>query len=249
MTKHYKTEEEFLAHFKANTHDNMLFSIDPVIFTIKDQRLHVLMVKRNNFPFKGAWALPGGRIDKERSESIEDAVRLKLLEKTGLDHAYFEQVMTDGGKEMDPRGWSITTVYLALVRHEDAVLEENKTGELVAWQPVDALDEIGSIAFWHRKLIDASLSRLQDKITYTDLPANLMPASFTIRQLRMAYETILGIEITRQAFVKRANQLIDKGLLVDTGEISDEVGRPAKLYKYVPEKTPHVFSHSMNKTK
>ena len=249
MSEHYKTEAEFLKAFQANTHDTILYSIDPVIFTIKEQSLHVLMVKRKSYPFKDAWALPGGRIDKGESKTIEDAVRLKLLAKTRLDHAYFEQVMTDGGKEMDPRGWSITTVYFALVRYEDVVLEENQTRELVAWQPVEALNSLSSIAFWHHKLINASLERLRNKITYTDLPANLMPKVFTIRQLRMAYEVILDTEITRQAFVKRANHLIDKGLLVDTGEISDEVGRPAKLYEYVPESTPHVFSHSMNKTK
>tara|TARA_R110002072_G_scaffold302794_1_gene488798 strand:- start:36364 stop:37128 length:765 start_codon:yes stop_codon:yes gene_type:complete len=249
MTKNYNSEEAFLADFKANEFDQILFSIDPVIFTIKDKKLHVLMVQRSNFPFKDSWALPGGRIDKLKSENIEEAVRLKLLAKTGLDHAYFEQVLTDGGKTMDPRGWSLTTVYLALVRYEDVVLGDNETGETVAWQPIDKLEELPSIAFWHHKLIKASLSRLRDKITYTDLPANLMPEVFTIRQLRMAYEAILDIEITRQAFVKRANHLIDKGLLIDTGEISDEVGRPAKLFKYVPEETPHVFSHAMTKTK
>ena len=247
MTQYYKSEDDYLKDFKANEFDQVLFSIDPVIFTIKDKKLHVLMVQRNSFPFKHAWALPGGRIDKQKSENIEDAVRLKLLAKTGLDHAYFEQVLTDGGKTMDPRGWSLTTVYLALVRYEDVQLTKNETGESVAWQAVDKLETLPLIAFWHHKLIHASLTRLRDKITYTDLPANLMPEVFTIRQLRMAYEAILDIEITRQAFVKRANQLIDKGLLVDTGDMSDEVGRPAKLFKYRPEEKPHVFSHAMTK--
>lgn len=249
MKNKYESEDGFLENFKASEFDQMLFSIDPVIFTIKDNRLHVLMVQRNNFPFKGAWALPGGRVDKQVADTIEEAVRLKLLDKTGLDHAYFEQVMTDGGKSMDPRGWSITTVYLALVRYEDVTFAENKTGETVAWHPVDQLDKLPSIAFWHQKLIKASLTRLRDKITYTDLPTNLMPEMFTIRQLRMAYEAILNIEITRQAFVKRANHLINEGLLIDTGQTLEDGGRPAKLFKYVPKEAPHIFSHTMSKTK
>ena len=200
MKNEYESEDAFLENFKASEFDQMLFSIDPVIFTIKDNRLHVLMVKRNNFPFKGAWALPGGRIDKQAADTIEEAVRLKLLDKTGLDHAYFEQVITHGGKSMDPRGWSITTVYLALVRYEDVTFAENKTGETVAWHPVDQLDQLPSIAFWHQKLIKASLARLRDKITYTDLPTNLMPEMFTIRQLRMAYEAILNIEIILKSY-------------------------------------------------
>ena len=247
MKKTEQSEAEFLKSYTPNEYDQVLFSIDPVVLTLIDDRLHVLLVKRSIHPYKGLWSLPGGRVDQHHCEDIQSAVRQKLKAKTGLDQPYFEQVFTDGGLHMDPRGWTVTTVYMALVRYEDVELCDNETGEEVMWHPTDALTELLPMAFWHVKLVGSVLDRLKDKINYTDLPIIFMPDTFTIRKLRMAYEAILDAPITRQNFIKRSDKLKKLGLIVEAGlgDETESAGRPARRYRYVPDDGPHVFSHSM----
>lgn len=223
--------------------DWLLFSVDPVIFTIKDSCLQVLLVKRKRAPFVGRWSLPGGRVDKLHCANLAEAVRKKLFEKTGLDQVYFEQVFTDGGKDMDPRGWSLTTVYLALVWFDSIRLDKNQTGEEVRWHPVDQLNTLGEFAFWHKQIIEKTVRRLQDKVTYTDLPLRFMPEKFTIRDLRIAYEVILNQKLPRPSFAKR---ILDAGILTDTGEKESSSHRPAPLYSYKPEKDTYIFPRALN---
>ncbi|HEY5996187.1 MAG TPA: NUDIX domain-containing protein, partial [Candidatus Deferrimicrobiaceae bacterium] len=100
--------------------------VDVVIFTILDDRLQVLLVQRPDRPddpFPSAWALPGGFIHVERDATLEDAARRKLLEKTGIASGYLEQLGSFGSRDRDPRGWSVTTVYFALISSEGVVLE------------------------------------------------------------------------------------------------------------------------------
>lgn len=244
-----KSETEWLEEFQPNEFDTVLFSVDPVIFTIKNKQLCVLLVKRKYHPYSGRWALPGGRVDKTKCSNLEEAVRAKLFAKTGLEQAYFEQIETEGNSFMDPRGWSVTTTYMALARFDDVLLSSNETGEDVEWQPVNKLDELGELAFWHNSFIDAALQRLRDKITYTDLPVYLVSKRFTIRQLREAYEVLLDKPITRQVFNKRADKLIKEGVLIDTGDkTTEDGGRPAPVYKAKEKDSAHIFDRTMKRS-
>ena len=62
------TEKAFLKNYNIHDFEIPLTTVDMAIFTIKDERLHVLLVKRAKHPAIGKWALPGGFIDL--SESI-----------------------------------------------------------------------------------------------------------------------------------------------------------------------------------
>ena len=70
----------------------VILEVDVVTFAIRDGRLHVLLVKRSQAPFAGAWALPGARLAS--GERLADAARRALVERTGLDIAYLEQLFT-----------------------------------------------------------------------------------------------------------------------------------------------------------
>lgn len=218
--------------------DTVLFSVDPVIFSLVNGVLSVLLVQRTAEPFAGKWGIPGGRVDKAACSTLLDAALGKLKEKTGLTQSYLEQVCTEGGPDMDPRGWSASVVYMALVRHEDAEIDLSSPARWVPIQEAFNLD----LAFWHKSFIEASYNRLRDKVLYTDLPIDLMPPIFTLAALRKAYEAIIQQPLHRQSFAKRMQ---DAGILVDTGEKETGNSRPAALYKRNDASKPYIFPRAL----
>lgn len=212
-----------------NPVDIVLFSVDPVIMTLIDDNLHVLAVKRTSEPFKGLWGLPGGRVDKA-CKNLDEALALKLKQKTGLDSIYFEQLQTYGSNEMDPRGWSVTTAYLSLV-HKDSIdfIALPESHSRPEWIPLKSVVN-GKIemAFWHKQIISDAFERLKSKSLYTDLPANLMAPLFTIATLRSAYEAILGCELTRQSFAKRMESA---NIFIKTDKVELGSHRAPPLYR------------------
>src|SRR5580700_9145914 len=95
-----------------------LTTVDVVIFSVRAEDLTVLLVQRpseSGEPFPGKWALPGGFIDAARDSDLEACARRKLVEKTGIDPPYLEQLGSVGNATRDPRGWSVTHVYFALM--------------------------------------------------------------------------------------------------------------------------------------
>src|SRR5258708_2861229 len=95
-----------------------LTTVDVVIFAVSDDALRVLLVQRpagENEPFSNFWALPGGFVDIERDRDLEACAIRKLKEKTGMVSPYLEQLGSWGSAGRDPRGWSATHAYFALM--------------------------------------------------------------------------------------------------------------------------------------
>ena len=109
------TDDEFLKSYSAKDYDAPLCSVDICVFAVEDDELKVLLVKRSAPPFKDRWALPGGFNNLNKDKSIEDTAFRKLFEKTGVRSPYLEQVKTIGNSKRDPRGWSVTVLYFALI--------------------------------------------------------------------------------------------------------------------------------------
>ena len=218
--------------------DWVLFSVDPVILTFHRGELSVLLVKREREPCKGLWGLPGGRVDKEQCTDLAEALRLKLKQKTGIDHLYFEQLGTYGAELMDPRGWSVTTAYLALTYEGDLKIESTENTETMTWMAIREVNALEDMAFWHKRIIQDACSRLRDKSLYTDLPVNFMPQTFTYPALKSAYEKIIGIEIKRQGFARRMDS---SNIFEDTGEREEGSNRPSPLYRKTKRGGAHVF--------
>ena len=81
--------------------------------TTREDRPRVLLIRRKKAPFAGSWAMPGGFVDE--NERLEDAARRELEEETGVKVAELEQLFTAGDPGRDPRGWTVSVVYLAQV--------------------------------------------------------------------------------------------------------------------------------------
>ena len=102
---------------------------DVVLFTIQDERLLVLLIRRAHDPFRGHWALPGGFIDID--EDLETSARRELAEETGLSGMYIEQLCTVGTPGRDPRERVISVVYFGLVPYETVAPKAASDAEAV----------------------------------------------------------------------------------------------------------------------
>jgi ADP-ribose pyrophosphatase YjhB (NUDIX family) len=238
MSKNYITEEDFLRDYNPNDFARPSTSVDTVIFTVMEGDLHVLLVKRAEYPFKDFWALVGGFIDLEEDENIETTAKRKLEEKTGVKTPYLEQFGTIGNKIRDPRGWSVTTIYFALIPSHNIQLKAGKAASDIRWSKVKNGKVKEKLAFDHAKILEECTERLRSKVLYTSLPVHLMPEDFTLGELQKVYETIIGKKIDHKSFRRR---IMSADILEETAEMRHESGRPAQLYKLKKNHGTHFF--------
>lgn len=200
-------------------------TVDIIIFTIKDNTLNVLLVKRNIWPFKGYWAIPGGFVGMK--EKLEDAARRELLEETNVKDVYLEQLYTFGNPGRDPRTRVITVAYFALVNADKFKLKASADVVDAQWFCVYKLSKL---AFDHAKILDYALARLRAKLEYTTIAFQLLPDKFTLTQLQKTYEIILDKKLDKRNFRKK---ILGLGLVKDTNKIQKDVAhRPARLVSF-----------------
>jgi len=204
-------------------------TVDLVIFTMRRDELHVLLIERGNEPFRGALALPGGYV-RDR-ETLDQAALRELGEETGLDgrRLHLEQLRTYGDPGRDPRSRVITVAYLAL-GPDLPVPVAGSDAHAAHWIPVGpALDGLTQLAFDHSVILGEALERARSQLEYTTVAAAFCPEPFTIGDLRRVYEVVWGFPLDPSNFrrkVTRAEQFLEP-----TGERRlPEIGRPAALY-------------------
>jgi 8-oxo-dGTP diphosphatase len=241
-----QTEKQFLRTYNIHDYDIPLVSVDIAIFCVIDNKLNVLIVKRAQHPRRGQWALPGGYINLSADKTIDDAAHRKLAEKTGVTNAHLEQVVSVGSNTRDPRGWSVTIAYMALVSADAVVLRKDDSSEEVVWAPVDQLDKSRDLAFDHNKILESCHKRLKDKVRYTSLPVNLLPPDFTLTELQRIFEVILAKSVEKKSFRRR---ILDAQILGETGNFRAGSNRPAKLYRVNDKNTNHYFTRNIEGTR
>lgn len=208
--------------------------IDTVVFTLLERELHVLLIKRKHRPFDGRWAIPGGSI--QRDESLDEAARRELAEKTGVRDIYLEQLYTFGGPTRDPRARVISVAYIALVRADMQTLRASDESVDVRWFPIRRLP--GPLAFDHDHMLAMALTRLRSKLEYTTLAFQLLPEVFSILELKHTYEQILGEKLDKGNFYRKIK---DAKVLEDTGMRREGRGRPTTLYRFRPDRGDEQF--------
>ena len=240
-TATYQNEKQFLASYNKHEFDAPLITVDPVLFTYYEEQLKVLLVKRSNYPDKGLWGLPGGFIDPEKDDTLEQTALRKLKEKTGVKPPYLEQLYTVGNAKRDSRGWSVTVCYTALIAHQICDTQIS-TVEDAKWVVLDEISEM-SLAFDHYQIISIARERLKQKALYSIVPAYALPEKFTLPELQHLHEVLLGKTIQKKSFRRRIDQA---GLLIDTGETrSMGSGRPAVLYRMKKDAGKYHFIRNL----
>jgi ADP-ribose pyrophosphatase YjhB (NUDIX family) len=208
-----------------------LTTVDVVILTIRQSRLQVLLVRRPDDaadPFPGAWALPGGFVDVDRDDTLEACALRKLQEKTSVRSPYLEQLGSWGGANRDPRGWSATHVYFALLPSSELDLAPGGNASDVRWAPVTDHGVGVPLAFDHAAILRTALDRVRGKTEYTSLAIHLLPREFTLTELQRAFEIVLGRPLEKKSFRTR---ILAADVLQPVHQLRETGRRPAQLYR------------------
>ena len=169
---------------------------DCVIFGFDGRELQVLLIERGIEPFKGKWAFPGGFLKMD--ETAREGALRELKEETGLENAYIEQFNTYSDPWRDPRERVITIANYALVS-----IQEVKGGDDAAkaqWFPID---KVPQLAFDHDKILRDAMRKLRERIHFEPIGFELLPEKFTMKELQILYESILGVKFDRRNFAKK----------------------------------------------
>lgn len=129
-------------------------TVDVVLLT-NGKNPRVLLIKRKGEPFAGSWALPGGFVNE--GERLAEAAKRELEEETGVKLDDLEQLYTAGDPGRDPRGWTVSVVFLARLDARKAKAVAGDDAAEVGWFP---LAKPPAMAFDHGMLLDLARSRL-----------------------------------------------------------------------------------------
>ena len=226
MNSHSPGEEEFLKNYDASLYERISVAVDLLTFTVEDDCLKILMVRRGEHPFAGCLALPGVFVG--RGETLDEAAMRGVLEETGLSGIYYEQLYTWGDLDRDPRTRVISVSYMNLVSRDQLSFRAGqRTTEAVLLPVRELLDSGEEIAFDHRRIIEYALWRLRNKVEYTDIAFHLVPEEFTLPELQRVYEIILGRPLFKANFRKKVAPMIEETDRYTAGEAH----RPSRYYR------------------
>lgn len=226
--------ETILPHFDS------VFSIDCVIFGFDEGELKILLIERNEEPFKDWWALPGYFV--KQHEDLDEAAERILHELTGLRGIYMDQFYTFGDVNRHPQGRVITVAYYAMIRLNGPkeLKPLNPYAKKAVWKSVR---DLPNLAFDHDKIFNRGFDKIRNKITYQPIAFELLPEKFTLTQLQNLYEVILNKKLDKRNFRKK---MLNYGILKELGEKQKGVSyRAAKLYKFDRRKYAKLFQKEL----
>lgn len=206
---------------------DIICTVDVVLLTLQQQQLHVALLRREREPFKDVLALPGGYIHPQQDADTRDAALRTLRKKTGITSPWLEELGTFSGPGRDPRGWSLSVVWYALVPPE-LLHDSRKALELL---PVA---ELKGLPFDHQHIVSAAVERVRNKSSYSSLPVYLCGERFTLPQLQAVYEALLGEPVNKVSFRRKMDEL---GMIepIDGELETGRANRPAQLYRLKPQ--------------
>jgi 8-oxo-dGTP diphosphatase len=212
------------------------FSIDCVIFGFDGGELKILLIERNNEPFKDWWALPGNLVGE--NESLDQSASRILNELTGLTDIYMEQYYTFGDVNRHPQGRVLSIAYYALLRlgGDKSVRPISNFAKQAHWVNIN---ELPRLAFDHQQIYDKGLEKIKRRIKHQPIAFELLPEKFTLTQLQNVYELILGKKLDKRNFRKK---MLSFGVLRDLDEKQKGVSfRAATLYRFDKRKYAKLF--------
>ena len=115
------TEAEYLKGYNPDAWKKPSLTADICIIARSGEEERILLIRRGNHPYIGKWALPGGF--SEEGERIEETAARELLEETGIKMSSSDLTLVGiySKPGRDPRDWTVSAAYLAVVDPERVV--------------------------------------------------------------------------------------------------------------------------------
>jgi 8-oxo-dGTP diphosphatase len=221
-------------------HLDSVFSTDCVIFGFEAGELKVLLIERNEEPFKDWYALPGNIVGPD--ESVDAAAQRILYELTGLHDLPMRQFHTFGEVNRHPQGRVVTIAYFALIRisGQKDLMPITQYARKAFWHPVN---DLPTLAFDHTDIFKRAFKKIRAKLNYEPIAFELLPEKFTLTQLQSLYEAVLSKQLDKRNFRKK---MLSYGFLKELAEKQKGVSyRAAKLYKFDRRKYAKIFQNEL----
>lgn len=204
-------------------------SVDNVILGYHENALKLLVIERGAEPHKGKLALPGDLVYP--NEDVDFAVRRVLKDLTGLTDVFMTQTNTYGQVGRHPIGRVVTVAYYSLVNADKYQPLANSWADHVSW--ID-LETVPQLAFDHNQIVQDAIIALRERVRTQPIGFELLPEKFTLGEMQLLYEAILGEKYDKANFRKR---ILSMGLLKDLKEMQTDVPhRPARLFSFDEQK-------------
>lgn len=229
-----KRERAWLARYRPEDFPRPAVAVDVAVLTVVDAELRALLVLRDEPPFKGRWALPGGflRVGEGGDRSLDDAAARELEEETGLSRAdvAFEQLEAFGDVGRDPRMRVVSVAYVALVRPDLVPLVRGGGDAARAeWFAVSGLPRL---AFDHDRILERARARVATELDDPAIARGLVPATFTIPELRAVWEVVTGAPVDAGNFRRRFLRMVEDGVVESAPGKRVTASKPAQVWRF-----------------
>lgn len=202
----------------------VLLSVDCIIFGFDNNKLKILIGRRQLDPGRGEWSLYGGFV--RNNESLDEAANRTLYELTGLNNVYMRQVGAFGSVDRDPGERVVSVAYYALINVKDYD-DKLRQKHGVEWVEVEKMPTMYSD---HNAMVTRARKLMKEKIKTHPISFQLLPSLFTLTQLQRLYEAVIGEDVDKRNFRKRIKDMdyIEKTELIDKTHSK----RGAALYRF-----------------
>ncbi len=209
------------------------------LFTIgRDGILKVLLIRRDMDPYRGYWMLPTGILLS--NETIEECVDEVLYDWVGLRDVHIEQCGIYSSLDRIPFERVIGTSLVGVVDIQTFEWKRKKRNAEMAWFPVDSIPKV---VYDHGQVISDATKYIKRRLHSVSYIRNLFPMDFSLPELQLVYEQVLGHPLDRRNFRKK---IMNIDVLEDTGDKNDDTnGRPAKLYKFKEDISESLEIHEI----
>ncbi|MDO6603731.1 NUDIX domain-containing protein [Arenibacter palladensis] len=230
-----KALENYLPYIEQ---PKILVATDCIVFGFDEGILKLLVFRRRIDPFKGEWSLIGSFVNEE--ESVPDAARRVLLQFTGLENIFLEELKAYSDVDRDSGARCISIAQYALIRINDYDREQVELHG-AKWF---ALEDVPQLVLDHNTMIADALDRLRQKTTHKPIGFELLPEKFTIPQLQSLYEAIHQTKLDDRNFRKK---LLSFDLLIKLNEKDKSTSKKgAFLYRFDYDKYKKLEESGFN---
>ncbi len=221
---------------KYSKQTRILVAVDCIIFGFDGTELKILLVKRGLEPEIGKWSLMGGFV--QSGESLDEAANRVLLQLTGLDKIYMEQLYSFGNKNRDTMERTISVTYFSLLdltKYKKQLSKEFHT----EWFP---LIKFPSLIFDHNEMVQMARAKLRYKASLHPILFELLAEKFTIPQLQSLFEEVYNTSFDKRNFSRK---ILSTGLLMKLKEKDKENSRKGAFYYKLDKKHYKANFHNI----